>query len=344
MATETVTTSIPNEAPESNLSESSSGEGLGITEESGETGEGTEGSTEGSKSFEEWLAGREEKETKAVPDSRTEKEPVEEVKEPEAVKPPTHKVKVNGEEKEVSTEDLIREYQKGRAGDKKLQEASEQIKKAESVLGALKGKPELLLKEMSVAQIEEYYFKNVIEPTLLSPEERALREREAKLANDEAELTEYRTAKQRAQEEAQEREIQAKTAERKTQLQASISSALSVSGIPESHWSVTRTIDYMKHAISQGYKDITPEQVSQYVKQDWIAEQQSVLQGMDPVKLVEILGEDAVAKLRRHGIDEAKAKKFQNNAKPGAVKREEKPGKKYTSIYDMVDEQSIILV
>lgn len=325
------------EALEGSTIDDSSGEGLSIPESSNETGDTTEGSTEGGLSFEEWEAKQAEKEAKDVPDSKTENE-TEAPKEPEAPKVEKHKVKVNGEEKEVSTEDLIREYQKGVAGAKKLQDASEQIKKAESIVGALKEKPELLLKEMSREQIEEYYYKTVIEPTLLSPEENALRAREAKLAQDEAELAEFRTAKQRAEEEAQEREIEAKTAERKTQLQSSISSSLSSSGIPESQWTVVRTIDYMKDAIAKGYKDITPADVMKFVKEDFMEVRKAELSAMTPAQLAELIGEEKAAAFRKHGIDEAKAKKFQNNAKPGAVKQVEKPKKTVSSIYDLLED------
>lgn len=49
-----------------------------------------------------------------------------------------HKVKVDDQEEEVLYEDLIRDYQKGKAGDKKLREAAQMRQQIEQVLSNLK--------------------------------------------------------------------------------------------------------------------------------------------------------------------------------------------------------------
>jgi hypothetical protein len=77
------------------------------------------------------------------PAPAAEQEPPAPTPSPEPVEPPkTHKVKVLGQEEEVPIDELIRNYQKGRAADIKLQEASRKLREADEYVARTRSSPD----------------------------------------------------------------------------------------------------------------------------------------------------------------------------------------------------------
>lgn len=207
-------------------------------------------------------------------------------------------------------------------------------KQAEQLVNLLKTDPGKILNKLGVNKeaIEEWYYKNHIEPDLLTPEQK-----QARVEKEELERYRANAAKQVERKE-QERKEQLK--ERyKQEWSNRINAALDKSDLPKSDLVVSRIAYHMKIAFEQGNKHIQIDQVIPLVKKDIQALQAKSMAGMSPKDLKKLLGEETMAKLRAHDAEQYKQDKLENKkslSKPRTL--EKKHNKRYKNVYDLLDD------
>lgn len=243
------------------------------------------------------------------------------------------KLKAGDQEVEVgSLEELTRIAQKGFGAEKKFQEAAKIRQQAENILQAIQDNPLELMKHPSLrekfeAAAEELIWEK-IQKEQMSAEERELME-------SKAELERYRKAeheRQQAERQRQQQELQEKY---RADYQRQFIEALETGGVPKSDWSVQRMALYMKQALAQGMKHITPKDVVGYVKRDWMKAQADLYGALDGDRLIETLGADVVEKIRKADVSKFK----QKPPAPGKVGGQltSKPRRRYTSPDQLLD-------
>jgi len=292
------------------------------------------------ESFEEFKARQEKKASKKAPkkeepepdsDTDTDSEP-----EPKARELDFKPVKLKAGDQEVevkSLEELTRIAQKGFGAEKKFQEAAKLRQQAEGLIETLKDNPiELMrhpaLREKFEAAAEELIWEKI--------QKEQMTQEERELADSKAELERYRRQEQERQKAEQVRQRQELEAKYRADYQKQFVEALETGGIPKSDWSVQRMALYMKQALAQGYKNITPADVVPLVKKDWQKAQADLYGALDGDRLIETLGADVVEKIRKADVSKFKQRP-QATGKVGGAEQTQAPRRRYTSPDQLLD-------
>lgn len=254
----------------------------------------------------------------------------------------TFKLKVNGREIEVSESEMVKRAQKADAAEERFAQASKIQKQAEQLVEMLKTNPGAILSKIGTSKeaLEEFYYKTYVAPDLMTPEQKQLATSDAEKADLKARLEKFEENERFAKEQAQTAKDEADKEQHRANYSKQFEEALETGGIPKSGWSVRQMAYYMKQALAQGYAHITPKDVLPLVKEDFIKAQREMVAGMTPKQLQEYIGEETVAKLRAHSIEQAKSPKFQNSLDQAASEGRQEPKKeekkRYSSVYDML--------
>lgn len=236
---------------------------------------------------------------------------------------------IDGKEIEADEDEVIKGFQRSKAADKRFEDAAKMRKQAETFINLLKrsaNDPKVLeeiIAHPSIGgnfkKIAEQYLYDIIQRESMTPEQRELAETKEKLSQFEREKQEA----EKAETQRQMTELQNKyTKEYQTQ----IIQALDKSGLPKSEFTISRMARYMHMGLTRGV-ELKADDVLDLVRQDYYNDLRSF--GTLPAdKLVEILGEDVIKKLRE--FDLAKVRGSQGGGEVPPTQQEPKPasGKK----------------
>ena len=210
-----------------------------------------------------------------------------------------YKVKVDGEDLDVSEDELLSNYQLRKASDKRFQEGMQARKQAEEFIRLLKTDPTKVLSHPSVGldakKWAEEYLINEMQREMMTPEQRQMEEYKSKLAKYEEQ--EQMTKKQ--QEEAQQAQIRQKYTD---DYNKQIVGALDSSGLPKTEFTVQRMIHYMAKALENNY-EVGANDVVDLVRRDYINDTKSLYSGLDADALIQILGDDVASKIRKADLN-----------------------------------------
>ena len=252
----------------------------------------------------------------------TEDEPVADIEE--------WNLKVDGEDVVYNPSDVEATkswVQKGMAAQKTWQEAAKIRNQANQFIQTLQGGTESVKALLSnpslgvnlVELAEEVLYEEMNRPEQ-TPEQ--IKFQEEKKAFE---------AQKRQEEDRIAQEKQRVVENTRNQLKQDISKNLEASHLPQNDWTIQRTAHYLKMALDGGYQNISPADVMQYVKQDFIQEQRNLFSSMPADKLMEVLGEDTANKLREQNIAKVKQQNARQ-AKTVQKSSDKKPTKKYRSV------------
>lgn len=241
-------------------------------------------------------------------DSKTPSEATQKVEAPQ-----TYEVKVNGQIRKYTLDQLMSKASLGEAATERFEQAKQLTQKSQKFqenikkdfLKALQD-PELgLSKDQIKERFEHWYKENYIDPEVMSPEQKEL-----------AELKRWR--KEREAEEAERNELAQKEQEtlmdsqtRET-VQQEIIKALETSGLPKTRETVARMAFYMKQNLMRGYDapmELVVQQVKESVSQNW----EQYFKDATVEQWVSIIGEEGIKKLRQYDLERLK-NKFGSNA------------------------------
>jgi hypothetical protein len=272
------------------------------------------------------------------PDAGT--KPVEQPSDGTGVK--KYKVKVNGEDMEVTEDELIQGFQTRKAADAKFREAAMARKQAEEFISLLKKDPIKVLSHPSLGiefrKLAEEYLYNQLEEEMMDPKDRELKKYKAIMEEQERARDERAKAEQEAQ-------IEQLKAEYSQNYVKDITEALQNTGLPKNEFTVKKIAFYMAEALKRGYS-LTAKQVAPLVKEDYIKEQKALYSSLDGDMLVQLLGDDLVGKIRKYDVNKVKAKTPPSTPKeqpvsqaPKAKKTSKKSYEEYMKeVYSKLDE------
>lgn len=216
--------------------------------------------------------------------------------------PKTYKLKIDGEEVEVSEDELLSGYQTRKASQKRFEDAAKLRKEAEQTLEYLKKYPSQALEKLgfNVRELAENYIAEQLDLESMTPEQKRIREYEQKLRAYED--REKGIADQKAQEEA---------ARLRTHYEqdysTKIQEALQTANLPKTPYTVKRMAQLMSQALEQGY-DVNPKDIVHIVKEDYINDFKQLWGASDGDTLINILGKDVADKIRKTQLAKVNAK------------------------------------
>jgi hypothetical protein len=219
-----------------------------------------------------------------------------------------HKLKINGQEREYTEEEVIRKAQLSEAADEKFKSASEKMQQMERFIEALKTNPKAVLSHpdlgINMRQLAEDYLTEEVKRDLMSPEERELNElREFKRKQDEA----SERSKKEQLTKAQHEQMQALQQRQRENFDNQISDVLKKSNLPKTAETVKRVAEVLYSAVSKGY-ELDVATAVDLVKENYIGGIQSLVGNLDGDALLSILGNDIAKKIRQHDLNRLKAK------------------------------------
>ncbi len=219
------------------------------------------------------------------------------------------KVKINGQEKEVSIDELKAHYQKLESANQKFAEASQLRKQSEQLINVLKSSPLEVLEKLGldVDQIAEERLLKRLEFDSMSPEQQ-----EAYLAKEKLRTYEQLEQERQAQEQYQKAE-QLKT-HYKQDFERQIIQAIEENELPRDSNTAKKIIDYMSRVI-QNKIPLTIQDIIPMVKEDLAREEREFLdryKKRDLDTLLAHLGDDTVKAIQKKAVEKLKNPYSQN--------------------------------
>lgn len=230
------------------------------------------------------------------------------------------KVKVDGAEREVSEEELLRGYSHGTAAQERMRQANETRQMAEEVLKVFKENPREAFKRLGVdaKAFAEAVLTEHMEDSMLSDDQKEMR----RLKNWEKEMRAKEDATKAEQQAAAEAKFREEVSQ---QLQDSIVATLNTSGLPRNEYTVGRMAYYMDAAISAGFTNITPADIIGHVKQEYQSDVKNLLSSVPESELLTFLGDDFTKKtVKAHLAKVGVKKKVEVQAPPSSPKSAQK--------------------
>lgn len=260
-------------------------------------------------------------ETAEKPQSRGwDDDPVEEKAEPKETaekkeekpkpKPPKmRKIKIDGKEEFVDEDSVWRDYQKYRAGEKRLSEAAKLRQETEEKLARIKEDPYSVLSELGLdpSELSEKWLRQKLEEefTEIDPREKQMRELQKRLAEYESR---EKQAKEQEEMTAREKFVESrKEALSKTLAEAMESSVLAKN--PETQAALLREMAmYMRAAKEQG-EDVTPQELVEHIQSNRFKQYHTLANQFEGDELIEFLGKDVVNKIRKADLERLRGKR-----------------------------------
>jgi primosomal protein N' len=222
------------------------------------------------------------------------------------------KVKVDGNDREVSEEELLRGYSHGTAAQERMRQANETRQMAEEVLKVFKENPKEAFKRLGVdaKAFAEAVLSEHMEDSMLTDDQREMR----RLKNWEKDMKSKEDASKAEQQAAAEAKFREEVSQ---QLQDSIVATLNTSGLPRNEYTVGRMAYYMDAAISAGFTNITPADIIGHVKQEYQSDVKNLLSSVPESELLSFLGDDFTKKtVKAHLAKVGVKKKVEVQAPP----------------------------
>lgn len=239
------------------------------------------------------------------------------------------KLKVDGEEFEyeldLNNDDELRKHlQMSHAARKRMSEAMEAKRKAIDIVKAFEQDPKSVLQRLGPKgrEIAEQFLLEQIQETMMSAEEKELRELRKLKSEFEA--------RQKADQERQQKEAQeAQTSKYREHYQKIFVDALQKTKLPKSDRLVKDMAELQYKSIQLGI-ELTAEDLAQELEARELAKIKSLLDSSEGDQLLSLLGDDIANKIRKSDVAKIKAK-LGDNFKPSTTKVESpKPqGKHY---------------
>jgi hypothetical protein len=217
------------------------------------------------------------------------------------------KLKVDGQDLELDEPEVIRRAQLSTAAQKRFDEAQQKESTAREFIQKLKTNPFEVIddprlglsQDQKIAWVEDWYRSNVIEPSTLTPEQRQIKEQQAKLKS-------FEDKDKAAQETARQQQLQQLEAHHTQNFQKQIVEGLGSEGIPKTEYTVRRMADLMAKNIKLGL-ELTPAQLATLVREDYITEQKALFSSADGESLLKLMDEGVINKIRKADLARLRA-------------------------------------
>lgn len=213
------------------------------------------------------------------------------------------KVKINGEEKEVKIEELVKSYQKGLGADQKFLEASTMRKQAEKLIDMLKSDPLDVLERMGLdveALAEDRLYRKIQFESMTPEEQEAYINRE-RLKNYE-EQERIKREQEKVIQYNKEKAMYADVIMKKVQ------EAIDTNELPKEAYVVKKFMTLLKQAYVEKIP-VAPADLVPLVKEELELEDRKLAERYkkaDVNKLINELGEDKIKEIQKHLVSQLK--------------------------------------
>lgn len=213
--------------------------------------------------------------------------------------PQTVRIKVDGEERELTLDEAIVLAQKGMSADQRFQKAASMRKSAEDIFAKLKEDPWSVLSSEDIGHdpmklAEEYILKQLKEAEM-TPEQR-----EAERIKRENE--EYRRREAEREAKAKQTQYEQAKLRAKEEYERVFNEALDKSKLPRTAATLARMAQKQYAALKQGH-ELTPSQIAALVRRDLQNEMESVARGLDNDLLEKFIGKEKLDALRKAQVE-----------------------------------------
>lgn len=227
---------------------------------------------------------------------------------PPKVEKKKFKYKADGAEveEELDEAEISNRLSLAKAAQKRMQEAANVQRQTKAFYEALQKDPLSVLTDPKVMgsekfqQLAEKFLSQKLAEQMLTPEERAMREKEERLAK-------YEQEEARRNEEANQAKARQLEEHYARQYEQTIITALQSSNLPKNPFTVKRMAERMQKNIQHGL-DMEPAQLAQLVKEDYQSELKALVGNADPEAILGIFGEELSNKIRKHDLSKFQAK------------------------------------
>jgi hypothetical protein len=218
-----------------------------------------------------------------------------------------YKLKVNGSEVELDEAELLKKAELGYGAYSKFEEASKLRKDVQTFVKALRSEdPQVRAQALQAAgfNVQEYvdqHIEQLRQEAQLTPDQRERK-------RFETERQQWEQQKQKWEHQQREQVITQQTAVVKQQYQEMFGKALAEAGIPDTGMQMARVAKTVQTMREAGYP-ITPETVAHAAKivgQEYRTEAEKYISGLDVPALLDVLGREKVAAIRKHFVEQAR--------------------------------------
>lgn len=209
------------------------------------------------------------------------------------------KVMVDGQEQEIDEDTLKKGYSHSAAANKRMQDAAMLRKEAEEVLRIFKSNPKEAFSKLGLdaKQFAEQLINEELEEALMDPKDRELRKYRTQ-------VEQYEAQRRAAQEAYEKEQMESEIARQSDAIQSEIINTLDQSGLPKTERTVGRIVYYMQAALQAGY-NVTPKDVIEHVRNDYIHDFKAMLGGLSEQQIEMFLGNDLVRKVAKSTVKQA---------------------------------------
>lgn len=244
------------------------------------------------------------------------------------------KAKINGKEREVYEDDVLRDYQKYASADEKLREAAQKRKEIDAFYEALERDPESILSDKRIPinkqELAMKWLTEQVEQELASSDPK-----DARLSELERKLAEYQNRDREQEETKAEQERRQFIEARKEAIAETLSKAMEMSPLskdPEVAAATLREMAmHMRLCKDAGY-EVTPEELAKHVENKNLRTYQGLAQRLEGDELISFLGEEIVQKIRR--ADLTRIKKSREVEAPQVAQSWDRSEQKERRFYD----------
>jgi len=226
-----------------------------------------------------------------------------------------HTLKIDGEETQVSTADLIALAQKAGASDARFASAAEQTRQLEALAQTMIDDPKAAFEKLTNRSFNELAKETLIaeyERQNMPPEQRKLLEEREQLARDRAEHESQQETFQREQEERQ-------TAVMREEFTKFADESITSAGLKDSSFLRSRANAYML-SFYQNNQPLTQENLGLLLKDDFEKEVKEAFQALSLEEKAQLLGEEGVK-----GIRQIDLRQFRGGGLPTTPSLENQP-------------------
>lgn len=222
-------------------------------------------------------------------------------------------IKVDGEDVELSREEMIKYAQLGRAGQKKMQEAAAIRQEALNLVELIKKDPRKVLADPAILGSDDAVLKFAQEILAQKLEEEQKDPIVLEKERLEKELEELRRQKKEEDERRQKSEYERLVQQEEAQLEEQITRAFEDTGMPKSPFVLKRLADVMISA-AESEKNISPRMALNIVKREMQKDLKEYFDITPEDALEELLNAEKVKNLRKRQL--AKLKESTKSAAP----------------------------
>ncbi len=222
----------------------------------------------------------------------------------DASSPELFTVKVDGEEVQLTKQQLLQYASLGKAGHKRMAEAAEKSRRAETFIENVRKDPMKALLDPALGltkaqikeQMEKWYKAEVIDEEAMTDEQRKLRDYERRFKEIDEKESKEKESKETERQAAIETHWQGN-------FQKQIIETMDKSGIPRTPHAVGRFAFYMAESVRAGEKNIPMDVIADKVREDYQTQLRAFTQQASPEVLLKFLGAELANKIRKHDVE-----------------------------------------